>query len=372
MKKIAIIADLPLWEVSDNPSPPQNAWHYCVWLSALCKGLENQVEYQIHWVLPKKEVTKRQVLHSRNQHFHLIPKARLTIGLYSGYLYDTIQILRELNHITPDLVHCWGTENSFSWAGSRFAGKKLLSIQGILTAYSKRARIAKFERRHALYESHTIRRFSHITTESPWAADRIRELTPAVNLHHLEYAVEERFFQIERALTSTPSCLYAGTNTPVKNVSALIEAFAAPELSRVKLLLAGVSVQDYSNLPPNILPLGPVNRGGMVKLLSETWCLVHPSLADTGPTIAKEARVAGVPVMLTSACGSKQHVDHGKSGFIVEPYDISAMRDCILCMVSSKETALAMGAHGQEACRKKLSSNTMNSELLNIYRSILD
>lgn len=372
MKKIAIVANLPLWEASPHPSTPNDAWHYCVWLSALRKLMDRQNEFHIHWVIPNKEIKTKTVVETENQTFHLIPKTKLTIGLYSGYIYDTYHILNVLRHISPDLVHSWGTEDSHSLAASHYTGKKLLSIQGLLTAYAKRARLARFERHQALYEPYTIRKFEHITTESPWAEHQVRELSAKPVFHHLEYAVEERFFSISRQLTDTPTCLYAGTNVPVKNLPTLIKAFSDPVLAHVQLQLAGVMPDEFPNLPSNIRPLGRLNRDAMVHQLSQTWALVHPSLADTGPTIAKEARVMGVPVMLTSPCGSKQHVEDGKSGFVVEPYDTTAMKEAVLRMTESAETALSMGRHSQEECRQKLSADTMINNLLGIYREILD
>lgn len=71
--------------------------------------------------------------------------------------------------------------------------------------------------------------------------------------------------------------------------------------------------------------------------MSQAWCLVHLSKADTGPTVVKEARVMGLPVILTDACGSKQYVEHNKSGFIVSPCDIESIVKSVLYIIESKE-----------------------------------
>lgn len=372
MKKIAIIANLPLWETAPSAQAPQGEWHYCVWLSALCKAMEQVEGLDIHWVIPNKAVRARKTIQSRNQTFHLLPKARLTIGQLTGYAYDSYQVYRTLQHIKPDLVHSWGTEDSFSIAAVHFRGKKLISIQGLLKAYAERARLARFERWQAHYEPYTIRRFDYITTESPWATERVREIAPAATIFHLEYAVEERFFLTERNLAQTPYCLYAGTNAPVKNIPSLIKAFSAPELSHVHLGLAGIVPEEYPALPNNIHILGRLGRDELKTQLSKAWALVHPSLADTGPTIAKEARVMGIPVILTSDSGSKQHVEHGQSGFIITPGDVEAMQQSVLHVTKDSETALTMGAYGRQACRLALSADTMIDRLLHIYRHILD
>ena len=371
MKKIAIMGDLPLWEASDAPAPDSDAWHFCVWLSALAAALPQQRLYDIHWVIPSKQISSRRIIEARNQTFHLLPKAKLTLGQCTGYVYDTWVIQKELARIAPDMVHSWGTENSYSLAASYFRGRKLISIQGLLRACAQRAHLARFERIQALYEPFTIRRFQHITTESPWASERVKEIHPSATPFHLEYAVEERFFSMNRQLADAPACLYAGTNTAVKNLPTLIKVFADSALSHIQLQLAGITHGEFPDLPANIRPLGRLNRQSMAQQLSQAWALVHPSLADTGPTIAKEARVMGLPVMITSSCGSQQHVETGKSGFIVKPDDITAMKEAVLRMTDSAETALSMGRHGQEECRQKLSAGTMIETLMGIYQEIL-
>lgn len=371
MKKVAIIANLPLWEADSRMQSPQGEWHYCVWLSALCKALEQMEDLDIHWVVPNKSVKETRVINTRNQTFHLLPKARLTVGQLTGYVYDSYRVYQTLRRINPDLVHSWGTEDSFSIAASHYRGKKLLSIQGLLKAYSQRAKLARFERWQAHYEPYTIRRFDYVTTESPWAADRVREIVPNANIFHLEYAVEERFFSTQRQLAPTPYCLYAGTNAPVKNIPTLIKAFSSPALSQVHLGLAGIRPDEYQSLPSNIHILGRLGREELKMQLTKAWALVHPSLADTGPTIAKEARVMGLPVILTSDCGSKQHIAHGHSGYIVAPGDIEAIQKSVLHVTKSQETALAMGEYGRQECRHALSASTMIENLLNIYQRIL-
>lgn len=371
MKKIAIVSNLPIWEASIPYVRPESAGHYSVWLSAVCNALERQKDYEVHWLILDKKIKTEKVVETRGQIFHILPKARLMIGLCTGYAYDSWTILRTLKKIQPDLVHSWGTENSYSIATSHYPGNKLLSIQGILKACAERANVAKFERLQALYESYTIRKYKHITTESPWAAMRVREINSSVCPVLMEYAVEDAFFHVQRVLSDTPTCLYGGNNTPVKNVATLIDVFSSPQLSHIKLVLAGIAPDSYPNLPDNICCLGHINRQQMVQQMTQAWCLVHPSLADTGPTIAKEARVMGLPVMLTTECGSKQHIVPGKSGFIVDPKDTRAMQDCILQMTASSEIAESMGKYGQEECRRKLSGNTMIQTLFRIYSEVI-
>lgn len=367
---IAILASFPIDYLTSEGKEPEG--YHCVWLIVLHKILKTLGDYEWHWIVPDKSIETSKNILIDNQQFHLIPKARTTLGLYSAYAYDRWHIRKAISKINPDLLHAWGTENCYGLAASDFGGKKLLSIQGLLVAYNQRARIARFERLQGkFYEAYTLRRFTHITTESQWAADRVLELNPHAQVTLWEYAIPDSFYQTERCLSDQPSCLMAGSNTPVKNVSCAIRAFSRPELSHITLYLAGVNPGDYANLPHNIIPLGFVPHEQISEKLSSTWCLVHPSLADSCPNIVKEARVSGVPAVVTHECGAKQYVIHEQSGFIIQPNDDEALASAVLRLTRDKQHNLEMGEYDRQRCRTAISQQTMQDGLRALYARIL-
>lgn len=367
---IAILADFPIWLLQSGTS--QSPWHYSVWLMALYHAFSRQKEWNIHWITFDKNITTSVHKESGGQHFHILPRLKKTVGLLTAYKYERWAAARLLRQIQPCLVHSWGTEDCYGLCGYDFPGKKLHSVQGLLKAYIQRGGMSPFFHLQSCYEPKVLREIPHITTESPWAAERVQELAPLARPILWEYGVEPLFFSIKRQLAPTPTCLYAGTYTPIKNVDTLIHAFSQPELAHIQLLLAGIKASDVPSLPTNIIPLGGLSRDKVAQLLSETWCLVHISLADTGPTIVKEARVAGVPVILSHQCGSCQHVEQGKSGFIIDPMDINGLIRSVLYVTNSVDTSLAMGSHGWLECRQLLSDETMVSNLNRIYHQIIE
>ena len=367
--KIAILCNFPAWLISQEV--PLFHGHYAVWLKALYDSYPEDRPYELHWISLNKDISSPILFTARSQNFHILPRVKKKIGLYTDYVADRCRIARELRLIKPDLLHTWGTEDCFGLCGRDFKGQWLHSVQGLLKACMERGPMPRFFRHHSIYEPGVLRACKHITTESPWAAERVREIARQASPYLFEYAVEERFFNQERALADSPSCLYCGSNTPLKNLECAIAAFSRPELAHVKLELAGVEPGSIPGLPGNVIPLGRISRDEVVQKLSQAWCLVHPSKADTGPTAAKEARVMGVPVIISDQCGSKQYVDNGKSGYIIPPTDVDALTRGVLDITSSPECCLSMGAHGQEQCRQALSAETMINRLLEIYGNLL-
>ena len=369
-KTIAILANFPAWLYTDKLPDYDN--HYDVWLVALHESLARQDEFDVHWVTFSNHVRKPLRFDSLSQHIHVLPRYKRLFGPFTLHALDRIKVARELARFQPDMVHSWGTEDCYGLCARDFKGRKLHSVQGAMRAYVKRAWFNYFVFLHSFYEPCVWKSIPHITTESPWAADRVREVVPAAMPIHLEYAVEDRFFRIERKPAATPQCLYIGTYTNIKNVAFLIEAFADPRLSHIKLKLSGFPHSFAPEVvPPNIEVIGIVGREEIASLLSESWALVHMSLGDTGPTVVKEARVVGLPVVLSNCCGSTQHVEEGKSGFILSPNDKEGFIKAVLEVTRDVETSLAMGAYRRERCREALGKEKMIDTLLHLYRTIL-
>ena len=367
--RIAILANFQPCEA--DPSFPQPVGHYAVWLSALFHAFEGLDEYEIHWITLNKAVSSSRLIEAKGQFVHVLPQGSRTIGQFTGYARERWAVARAVRQVSPDLVHAWGTEDCYALCGSDFRGKRILSLQGSLTGYVERGQMPPFFVRQSRFEKKALRHYQDISAESPWAEDRIRELAPQAAIHHLEYAVEQRFFDRVRELSDTPSVLYAGSDTPIKNIETLIQAFRDERLAHVTLNLAGASEENHSNLPHNVHCLGRISRDEVVRQMQKAWGLVHPSLADTGPTVVKEARVMGLPVALSTECGSKQHVEEGKSGFILPPRDAEGFIRAVLAMTRDRQTSLSMGAWGQDDCRRALSAETMYRSLCSLYEDIL-
>lgn len=368
-KRIAILAAYPVWQVDETLPGKSN--HYAVWLTALHKFFETWHDKEIHWITLSKGIHTPRTYHKGGQYFHVLPCGSRTLAQYLSYYPDRWKISRYLKKLTPDLVHAWGTEECYALCAMDYPGLKLLSVQGLLTAYAERAPIANFERRQSRFEKKIFTKLPHITTESQWARERVLELAPKANVHLFEYAVEPEFFRSERHAAEKPCCLMLSSNTPVKNIPLAIEAFSQPALRHIKLYMAGVSPSAYKNLPDNIIPLGYVDRKQVIKLLSETWCLIHPSLADTGPTALKEARTMGVAAIATTDCGAKDYIIPGKSGFIISPHSAQQLTDAVLTITQDRDTAVSMGLYDQESCIQRLSEAAMTAKLRWLYSEIL-
>jgi len=372
MKKkpvIAILCKYPSW-LHCSHIPVQKG-HYEVWHVSMHDAFANDDEFEIHRIVLDKNVKKQIDFVDKGEHFHILPRSRGWIGLFTGYAMDRIRVARLLKQLKPDLVHAWGTEYCYGLFALDVHGKKLLSLQGHLTAYVKMSKMSKFEYFQSFYEPCIFRKMPLITTESEWGREQILKMNPKAKVLLWDYAPETCFLSEARDISEQPNCVLSGYNTPRKNIGLAVKAFSRPELSHVKLYLAGTYENDFENLPPNIIPLGAVERDDLVKLLKQTWALVHPTLADTCPNAVKEARVMGIPAIVTHECGAKQYVVHGKSGFVIDAYNEQELVDAVLSTTKDASTSIFLGKYDQDRCREALSTKTMVDGIRHIYQGIL-
>lgn len=367
--KIAIVGSFPIWLMENDI--PRPGGHYAVWLMALFEGLKQVEEYELHWVCMCKGIRRPREVYYANQFFHVLPAGSLELSSRTHYLWDRFRLRRVLNRIRPDIVHAWGTESRWAVCTYSYPAKKILSMQGVLTAYHRLCPLGAYMLRQARMEPRLLPCYDVITSESEWGCARCREISPASKVVRWEYAAEERFFHVQRQLSPEPTCLMAGSDSAIKNVDTAVRAFSAASLSHVTLLLAGVDPAQRPNLPPNVKALGRVSRERMAELLASSWALVHPTLADTSPNIVKEARVVGLPVVTTTECGGAQYVEDGKSGYVIEARDVAALQKAVLNMTMDAGTALRMGAWRQEECRQLLGREMMVRRLMEIYGAVL-
>lgn len=369
-KKIAILGSFPAWLIDETI--PNGKGHFAVWLVSLYHALSELSDtYEIHWITFCRGIKKAKRFTSQNQHFHIFPETSLTLGQYTHYIRERFLIKREIKKIAPDIVHAWGTETFYGLAGKDYKNKNILSMQGVLTAYAQRAPMPKFQVRQSKYEKETMGSYCVVTAESPWALERCKELATSPRFELLEYAANDFFFSVKRELSPTPTCFLAGTDTPVKDITSAIQAFSMPELSHINLYLAGVSPENHPDLPSNIIPLGRIGREEIAEHLKKTWCLVHPSLADCCPNIVKEARVIGIPCIVTHECGAKQYICDQRSGFVIPVKSPDKIAEAVLNITASQNATLSMGLYDHERCRSALSASTMLNNLIDIYNSIL-
>jgi glycosyltransferase involved in cell wall biosynthesis len=84
-----------------------------------------------------------------------------------------------------------------------------------------------------------------------------------------------------------------------------------------------------------------------------------------------EAMMHGVPVVATRVGGMTYTVDHGRTGFLVDPEDPTALAKAICEILGDRERARRMGEAGRKRALEKFSWEKSADLLLEHFKAVL-
>ena len=376
VKKIAILADVPLGRIKGLESYGPPTGHYATWLEALIPEFEAFPEFEFHWIIVSKLASQLTTHQALGQTFHVLPRNRKLVSMLSGYLLETRKIRTLLQTIQPDLLHAWGSEDVYGLAGARSGFKpRVFTLQGCLNECVARDRSAHWLLRfQAAFEAPTVRAYDTATGESPIAVSHLQRLNPQISAQLIDYGVATTFFDAKWNPASAPNVLFAGSLNASKGLLDLLDVFESPHLRNVTLNIAGDGelFDEIKNLRiPNIRLLGRLSRNDLIPVMEATWGLAIPTHADTGPSILKEARVVGLPVVTTKAAGASHYIQSAGCGFVTDPGDRDALSLAISNMVATREASIELGQKGWQHHRELLHPSITAFKLIQLYRSLV-
>jgi glycosyltransferase involved in cell wall biosynthesis len=333
-------------------------------------------EFEIHWVVMTKGISKPVDLEVDRQIFHMLPRKHKITAMFSAYRFETRAMLRIIDRIRPELVHAWGTEDAYAMAAARIGNIPVLfSLQGCITECLRITPSGFLMRLQGWYERHALRRLTRATGESERACNNMLSINPRLNTSIVDYGVGESFLGVTRNLDETPSIAFIGGLFRAKGIPELVEVMKRPSLSDVRLDVWGTGPElelQKVCASANVTFRGYASREQVIAALSHAWALVIPTHCDTGPTVVKEARAAGVPVVTTTAAGASCHISEGLSGHIITPGDKDALEKAILNICQSRKHALEMGLADLDSTRLALDGSTTIQAFRRVYRSLID
>ncbi|OFW51375.1 MAG: N-acetyl-alpha-D-glucosaminyl L-malate synthase BshA [Actinobacteria bacterium RBG_13_35_12] len=164
---------------------------------------------------------------------------------------------------------------------------------------------------------------------------------------------------------------------PVKRIENIVKVFSivskevksklllvgdGPDICRIRIMVNKLNLEDkvlFMGIQENIIPL--LN-------ISDVYML--PSKSEGFGLSALEALSCEVPVIGTNVGGLKEVVEHGKSGFIINPEDIDSMSEAAIKILGSEETRSKMGAEARKRA-KLFDSRLIVPKYLEYYKKIL-
>jgi len=162
--------------------------------------------------------------------------------------------------------------------------------------------------------------------------------------------------------------LYVGQIIKRKGIDKLFEIFSEfnNEGENIELVLLGAGpLEDYYKRQilqkgiRNIHFKGFVQQDEILKYYAVADSFVLPSYEETWGLVVNEAMCSGLPVIVSKMAGSSEDlVEHGKNGFIFDPYNKNELKTYILRVCGNNHLRDQMGKKCLEKIKKQSPENT--------------
>ena len=289
------------------------------------------------------------------------------------------------------LVHCYGLYNllcpAAAWIAHCITRPYVLEPLGM---YRPRARHQRWKRwYHRLFTGWMARGAARVIATSTAERDELDGLTTpdrlVVRANRFDFAAYRHLpdgnaFRDRIQLSADEQLvLFIGRISPIKNLEALVQAFAQLKGIKARLALVGPQLEpDYTarlkeqiavqDLSERVTLTGPMYDQEKLAALAAADVFVLPSLAESFGNAAAEAVAAGVPVLLTETCGIAPLI-HQRAGQAVPP-TVDGLAAGLRALLLDEAVRRQM-MQQRDAVLAELSSEEPVQQMEQIYRDII-
>ncbi|GKQ40089.1 glycosyltransferase family 1 protein [Streptomyces sp. A012304] len=162
---------------------------------------------------------------------------------------------------------------------------------------------------------------------------------------------------------------YVGRLAPEKQVELLAGACG---LDGVKVVVVGdgPSQAHLTEALPGAVFLGRRTGDDLARVFASLDVFVHTGPFETFCQTVQEAMASGVPVVAPAAGGPLDLVAHGRTGLLVPPRDVDAVRDAVRSLAADAALRAAYGAAGRATVEGRTWA-AVGDQLIGHYADVL-
>jgi glycosyltransferase involved in cell wall biosynthesis len=301
--------------------------------------------------------------------------------LRTGYQGCIRAIRKKLKSIQPDIVHGQGTERDCAISAVFSGFPNVVTVHGNMRLIAKVNRATPFSYMwlSAQLERFTIPRTDGVVCISSYTKRAVENL--ARKTWVVPNAVNEDFFQVQRAMQDDRILLCVGDIILRKNQNAFIHALD-PLVKDVpfRLVFLGRAspLHNYSAEFLNLIKTRPwcqhvgfADRETVKQWLADARVIAIPSLEENCPMVLLEAMAAGTPVVASKVGGIPDLIREGMTGIFCDPTDLESMRTAVAKALTQREQAQAMARAAQEEAFQRFKPEIVARRHLDVYKDVL-
>jgi glycosyltransferase involved in cell wall biosynthesis len=192
-----------------------------------------------------------------------------------------------------------------------------------------------------------------------------------------------RYESVEAFADDAPVLLYVGRFTEVKRLPLLIEAYARARPGfdrRAPLVLVGGFPGEWEGEHP----LDAIRRTGaedvflagwhehheLPDILAATDVVVLPSVREQFGQVLVEGMACGLPAIAVDAHGPADIVDHGRTGWLVEPDDVVGLANALVEAVNRPAERRRRGAAAARDVAARFAWPSLSREVAALYDEV--
>ncbi|SHO51484.1 glycosyltransferase family 4 protein [Desulfopila aestuarii] len=285
--------------------------------------------------------------------------------------------------LSPDIVHAHDT---YGLMTTNLDIPRVFTMHGFIhrdVMFSKQ--YFPFIRSHIwrFFETASWASHPNIIAINKYVHNRISPHTKG-NIYDIENPIDKCFFNTNEGVKKDQTIFSSAVIAPRKNILSLINAFEMllhdfPEFS---LQLAGpITNHKYgeiikkrinsNKLAGKVILLGQLNRSHIVEKLSSASIFALTSLEESAPLGISEALAVGTPVVTSDRCGMPYMIDHGQTGFLVDPLNVYDIYHKFRKLLNNKQLRKHMGTRAKNIAHKIYEPTVVAEKTRNVYLKIL-
>ena len=351
-------------------------------VSELAKGLTKEGHQVSIATLAYNSITRSASFNGPNLELVVHPgRPRPRQCLKDNYRRERGLLAESIRAFNPDIVHA-------HWTYEFALGALDTGFPCAVTAHDSPYTVVRYfkdaYRTARLFIAQQVAfKAQNLSAVSPYLQDRWRkQMLYRREIEMIPNAVPADVSPPERMPAANPLIITVGDPSALKNIPALINAFATVRKSipEAELRVVGPALgpRDQMALDTTRLGLasgvtfvGPLTRAQLASEYGRAWLLVHPSLEEAFGLTLVEAISAGVPALGGNSSGAVPFVlAHGAAGWLCDIRDPDAIAKSILDKIRSGPPPLPPGA--QSYIRSNFANDIVTTKYLDWYRKILE
>jgi len=225
-----------------------------------------------------------------------------------------------------NVLHAFNAPSSFPMQANQFSNKKVLSIHGVYRKQVDIVHTNRFVRQiGAWLERKGVKWTDHLTTDSLHVKKHYEDKY-GVEVTHLASPIDVDAIPSEAERLYDKQVAFIGRKSPEKGLNVLKKA-----MKRVKAQLVTCTNKPWLET---------------MKLLRGSDILVLPSIADSLPTVVKEAIACKVPVIASCVGGVPEMIRNGETGLLVPPNDVDSLTSALKTLLGDEDLRRRLAING--------------------------